>query len=289
MSNTSLGENRNVEVSKTVSAPPDPRVGAVSVAIGDKVYLFGGRGGESMTALEERGAIWVFDTTTSVWAQLSLATPSEIVDKYPQARSYHCASSDGSDRIFIHAGCPASGRLADLWSYSTVSRTWIQHEDAPGPSRGGPSIAYSNGLLYRMNGFDGKTEQGGCLDIFTLSTNSWQTKHYKADGISGPAPRSVSALLPVEIHGKTILVTLLGEGDPSSLGHAGAGKMFDDIWAYDIEDDKWQKVETSGSSPRARGWFDADVTDDQSIFVAGGLGEDNERLDDAWILNFGTK
>jgi hypothetical protein len=29
-------------------------------------------------------------------------------------------------------------------------------------------------------------------------------------------------------------VTIFGERNPSSLGHAGAGKMFGDVWAYDI-------------------------------------------------------
>lgn len=143
-----------------------------------------------------------------------------------------------------------------------------------------------------MNGFDGKTEQGGSLDIYNPASNTWTTKHYTADGVSGPTPRSVSALLTVVAAGKPLLVTLFGEQDPSSLGHQGAGKMLGDAWAYDIASGDWSKVHTKCpdalSGPDPRGWFDADVVDQSTIFVLGGLGEANNRLGDAWLLQFSS-
>lgn len=270
------------------SAGPSPRVGSTSVIINGKIYLFSGRGGEDMVPFEgERGTIWAFDTITSVWSQISLVTSGDDQDIFPPARSYHCSTTDGKSCFYVHAGCAASGRLSDFWMWHTVSRIWKPLPDAPGPARGGASITFHNGLLYRMNGFDGKTEQGGNIDVFSSTDSSWSSIPFKADGISGPLPRSVSTLLPLTVNGKSVLVTMFGEADPSSQGHAGAGRMLDDIWVYDIQDALWQRVEIKGTTnPIPRGWFDAAVTGEGSIIISGGLGESNERLDDAWLLSF---
>lgn len=264
------------------------RVGTASAVLNGKMYLFSGRGGTEMVPVDEEGAVWSFDPS-SWW---SFIKPADASKPYPPARSYHCATSDGKNTFFIHAGCPEEGRLSDLWIFDVSNQTWTQAPDAPGPQRGGASIAYSGGKLYRMNGFDGTTEQGGSIDVFDIAANSWSTKTFKADGKDGPEARSVCALLSINIAKKDKLITLFGEHDPSSLGHAGAGKMLSDVWAYDITEDWWTKLEPSGSDgfPDPRGWFDADVVKsdegNDSVLVHGGLGEDNERLTDMWRLSF---
>lgn len=152
-----------------------------------------------------------------------------------------------------------------------------------------------------MNGFDGKREVGGALDVFDIDGMQWSTVTWSTsagggggEGRKGPEARSVCALLALAIGGREKLVTLFGERDPSALGHAGAGKMLGDVWVYDIEDQTWTEVEARGSEkgrvPEPRGWFGADVLRDSeggaSIVVHGGLGENNERLGDVWQLTF---
>lgn len=199
-------------------------------------------------------------------------------------------TSDGQNIIYLHAGCPEQGRLSDLWNFDLRNSQWKQLTCAPAPPRGGSSIAHADGKVYRMNGFDGKSEQGGSLDVYDPLSDSWSSITFPADGTSGPGARSVSTLLPVGKNDSTKLVTLFGEGDPSSLGHHGAGKMLYDIWAYSLQTGKWSKVvTTSAASPNARGWFDADVISiggKDSIVVVGGLGEDNDRIDDVWLLTW---
>ncbi|KAL4794266.1 hypothetical protein BDV19DRAFT_379575 [Aspergillus venezuelensis] len=262
---------------------PQPRVGAASTTIDGKIYIFSGRGGTAMAPIEENGALWVFDTAdpSGDWSQLE---PADANVPCPVGRSYHAQTSNGKGTIFVHAGCPEKGRLADLWAFNIDTREWINLSTAPGPERGGTSIAYYDGKVYRMNGFDGKTEQGGELDVFDLSANSWSTVTYAADGISGPSPRSVACLLAVTVNGKASLVTMFGEHDPSSFGHQGAGKMLSDVWVFDIDLKKWTKAAAEGETPPPRGWFDADVTETGSIVVNGGLAESNERLGDVWLL-----
>jgi N-acetylneuraminic acid mutarotase len=253
------------------------------------MYLFSGRGGTDMAPIEEDGAVWSFDPRSSSWSKI---TPADSSAPVPPARSYHCSTSDGKNTFFLHAGCPAKGRLSDLWKFNVSDRIWTQAPDAPAPQRGGASIAYSGGKLYRMNGFDGNTEQGGSIDIFDIAKNTWSTETFKADGNNGPEARSVCVLLPVHVAKKDKLLTLFGEHDPSSLGHAGAGKMLSDAWLYDISENWWTRLHSEGSdgSPAPRGWFDADVvkaqTGNDSVVIHGGLGENNERLTDVWHLTF---
>ncbi|CZT14573.1 related to kelch repeat-containing proteins [Ramularia collo-cygni] len=267
------------------ASSPAPRVGAATAKIGHVMYMFSGRGGPEMTPVDEHGALWSLDTTSNEW---KLLKPTSAVK--PEARSFHALTSDDKDTIYLHAGCPEKGRLADLWSFNLSTSSWKQLATAPGPSRGGASIAFADGKLYRMNGFDGEKEQGGALDVYSPESNSWETTVFPADGKTGPGARSVAALVPVSIQGSTSLVTLFGESDPSSLGHQGAGKMLSDIWAYSIGTGRWSPVLTQDEAlPNARGWFDADVVSingKDRIAVAGGLGESNERLNDLWVLSF---
>ncbi|PSN72631.1 galactose oxidase [Corynespora cassiicola Philippines] len=285
----SVGAGAANHETKSLNEAPSPRVGSASAVVNGKLVLFSGRGGTDMAPVEEKGAVWAWDPAQSAW---SLVRPADASKPYPPARSYHTATSDGETSYFIHAGCPEKGRLSDLWKFDLSSKTWSQAADAPGPQRGGTSIAYSGGKLYRMNGFDGQTEVGGSIDVYDISSNTWSSETFQADGNSGPEPRSVCTLLPLRVRNKDKLMTLFGERDPSSLGHAGAGKMLGDVWLYDIAEKWWTHLQPSGDdgTPDPRGWFDADVLKAESgsdgVLVHGGLGENNERLTDVWHLSF---
>jgi N-acetylneuraminic acid mutarotase len=248
--------------------------------------MFSGRGGPTMSCLEEKGTLWVFDPAMSDWSTIS---PMDPELPYPLARSYHALASDGNETIYLHAGCPAQGRLSDLWSFHLPTHRWKELEPAPGPPRGGSSTTFSGEQLYRMNGFDGTTEQGGNVDIYDINAGTWSSFPFTPDGNAGPEPRSVSCLLAVDIHGNSSLVAMFGEQDPSSLGHEGAGKMLGDVWVFDIKSETWKQVRAhpGEEEPAARGWLGADVVRDSTkaaIVVHGGLNESNQRLGDVWLL-----
>ncbi|KAK3080630.1 hypothetical protein LTS18_014608, partial [Coniosporium uncinatum] len=273
---------------QTIATPndaPSPRVGSASTALNESIYYYSGRGGVAMAPIEENGNLWSYDTTSSQWKMIS---PSDASAPFPAARSYHTMTNDGSNTLYLHAGCPEKGRLSDLWAFDVKAKTWKELPAAPDPPRGGASVTFCSGKLYRMNGFDGKQEQGGHLDVYDASQGAWSTIDFPADGKTGPEARSVGALLPLQGEGKQVLVTLFGEHDPSSLGHAGAGKMLGNVWAYDIEAATWTEVKASGQAPQPRGWFDADVLKTsegkEAIVIHGGLAEDNSRLGDVWIM-----
>ncbi|THX72752.1 kelch repeat protein [Aureobasidium pullulans] len=270
---------------------PSARVGTASTVVDGKIYYFSGRGGVDMAPVDEKGQLWQFCFSDAHGMGWHLIAPADASQPVPEPRSYHCMTSDGTANLYVHAGCPTSGRLSDLWSFNVNDRQWTRLASAPSAPRGGTSMTYHAGKLYRMGGFDGKHEIGGEIDIYDIASDTWSIHTFTSDGVNGPGARSVATLLAMAIDGKASLITAFGESDPSALGHAGAGNMLPDSWVCDIETKAWRRVEVEEGEkvPRSRGWFAADVVtleDKQGIIVQGGLAEDNERLDDAWVLSF---
>lgn len=149
----SASGNVDVQTVTAKAASPSPRVGAATTSLNGRVYMFSGRGGEAMAPIEEKGHVWVLNPSTETWTYLPPSTTA-----YPEARSYHSMTNNGTDTLYVHAGCPEGCRLSDLWGFNVQTSEWKQLASAPDPPRGGPSIAFAHGKIYRMNGFDGKTE-----------------------------------------------------------------------------------------------------------------------------------
>jgi Kelch motif len=363
------------------SAVPEKRVGHTAAVIGERIFVFGGRGGKDMKALEEKGRVWVFDTRTDLWSFLD---PPEGMP-YPAARSYHAsvalekpepgpaykpginpveeetpagltadnAKSEeaGHGTVFIHAGCPATGRTNDLWGFDVHSRTWKEFPAAPGKARGGTSLAVSKSRIYRYGGFNGEGEEGGQVDFLQLAVDTfadlsgegqgeialtskspWDSLVFDTDAQlnylakesgarEAPGNRSVAGLHTITIGmGREYLVLLLGERDPSSMGHDGAGKFWEDVWAFQVPPEgntlaswkdatlqalgretgegQWSQIlvaDAEGNEgddvrklvPGERGWFASSSMgelDPSAIILWGGLNGKNEREDNGWIL-----
>lgn len=248
---------------------PPSRVGHTAAIVAGRIYIFGGRGGKEMQPLEEHGRVWVFDTDLKKWTHLDPVKDTP----YPEARSYHAATAnehplpskddftmspvgspdvEAHGTLFIHGGCPASGRLADVWSFDIAARTWSQYPDAPGPPRGGPCLTFAKNKLYRYGGFDGKNQIGGQLDYLqiTLATfddmsgkgelsvsprGNWETILFAKD-MPTPGNRSVAGFHFITTgQGRNFLLLILGEKDASSKGHEGAGNFHNDVWSYQLQ------------------------------------------------------
>ncbi|KAL8671513.1 MAG: hypothetical protein Q9168_003982 [Polycauliona sp. 1 TL-2023] len=250
---------------------PAPRVGHTAAAINDRIYVFGGRGGQSMEALDEQGAVWEYDTALDHWTRLTPIKGSLC----PRPRSYHSSTAtvhplpmqtdrteatpahldpEAHGTVFIHAGCTSSGRLNDLWGFDIAARTWSPFPDAPGSARGGSSLTMAGNRLYRFGGFDGKSEIGGQIDYLDTMTTTFDDQGGKGEmavnsttgkwetvaSTASPMPgnRSVTGLQPVTTgQGRNYLVLFLGERDASSSGHAGAGRFWDDVWSFQLRPD----------------------------------------------------
>lgn len=185
---------------------PERRVGHAAAVIGERIFIFGGRGGPDMKPLEENGRVWVYNTRNNKWSYLDPlpGTP------FPAARSYHSAVAlekpeplarkkhveivpnteepkagviaseaqtdeqmGGYGTFFIHAGCPATGRTNDIWGFDVASRTWKEFPKAPGNPRGGTSIVAAGNKIWRYGGFNGQGEEGGQVDVIEFVVDTF--------------------------------------------------------------------------------------------------------------------
>ncbi|KAF7977779.1 hypothetical protein HWV62_2669 [Athelia sp. TMB] len=300
-------------VSTSASAlKPSARVGLAlaSAPQSDVIYLFGGREGSAMSACS--GDLWVYSVTQDEWAQKSVQSNS--LGDAVERRSYHVLAATAAGELFLHAGCPAQGRLGDLHALATggdptplsTPLEWTPKPPAPGPERGGTvlcPVALPTGqtVLVRYGGFAGH-ELGGCIDFFDVAADAWRSIELEGDEGRGgyPPARSVHALLPIALPGaqaegseagRVVALMLFGERGPApaQLGHMGAGQFHADAWAlvyygerasgmFGFEEIKWE-----GEGPAARGWFAAGAWEGGKVVVHGGLSDSNERFDDCWI------
>lgn len=163
--------------------------------------------------------------------------------------------------------------------------------------------------------------RGGWQTIFEKNTESSPTEIATQPSQTWPEPRSVASLEALTLGGGyEYLVLIMGEQSPSPEGHAGAGKFSDDVWMFQVPplgmtaasvtaamwqavgrptgEGKWTKVDLAPydddndiEMPAPRGWLSSAVMGDleeNAILIWGGLGEDNRRLDDGWILRLGS-
>ncbi|KAG6334279.1 hypothetical protein ID866_4807 [Astraeus odoratus] len=301
---------------------PEPRVGATTVydARSDTLYLWGGRGGVDMAPLD-RFQSGIFRTSVGDQALTDaeelrwdrLEATNEDAAEAPELRSYHASALVGG-KLYIHAGCPSKGRLATLHAYDLASHTWEKRADAPGEPRGGTSIAAvalpskEEQVIIRFGGFAGQelpTVTPPPLDVYTPSTDTWSALTPAADPVHGyPGPRSVHGLVPFTVtpsskQSDKVPVALLyhGEKAPSSLGHAGAGEFWDDVWALFASPSssspgtistEWKRLDVVGpEKPAPRGWFPSAsyVTAEGKtrIVLTGGLLSANERSGEVWV------
>ena len=265
---------------------PSPRVGHTAAVISDRIYVFGGRGGKEMKPLEENGRIWEFDTKIYKWSYIDPVEGSP----YPEARSYHASTADecplpskqhssvnlnGSPglarhgTIFIHGGCPAKGRLGDVWAFDVASKSWSRLPDAPGAPRGGASLTFAQNRLFRFGGFDGESELGGQIDYLDIGLADFDEQNGKGQifGFSGqweavmfgkdiatPGNRSVAGMHAITTGaGRNFLLLFFGERDPSLNGHEEAGKFYEDVWSYQLQSESMTAASLKDTARRLVG------------------------------------
>ncbi|KAJ1395815.1 Kelch-type beta propeller [Sesbania bispinosa] len=251
---------------------PPPRVGVTMAAVGETIYVFGGRDAEH----KELNELYSFDTKTSNWALISSG------DIGPPNRSYHSMTAD--DRhVYVFGGCGVDGRLNDLWAFDVIDNKWLEFP-SPGENlkgRGGPGLAVAQGKIWVVYGFAGQEMDD--VHCFDLANKTWAQVE-----TSGQKPTARSVFSSVG-NGKHIIV-YGGEIDPSDQGHLGAGQFSGEVYALDTKTLAWLRLDDkveSGGHPGPRGWcaFAGARRDGcEGLLVYGGNSPSNDRLDDIFFL-----
>ncbi|EKJ76166.1 hypothetical protein FPSE_03641 [Fusarium pseudograminearum CS3096] len=162
--------------------------------------------------------------------------------------------------------------------------------------------------------------RGGWQTVLASDPKTDSTEIHAEPNQVWPEPRSVASLEAVTSGaGYEYLVLTMGERDPSPEGHESAGKFLSNVWVYQVPplgmtaasvtaamwqavgrktgEGKWTELDlvpydddNSEDMPEPRGWLASapmGELEESGILIWGGLGEDNERLGDGWILRVG--
>ena len=269
------------------SSTPPSRVAHAQAAVGNSIYIFGGRNGIEMgeNAMNDMWMLQIDENeerTTANWTQINASSSSSI----PSARSFHKMIAIGTN-LYMFGGCGADGRLNDLWKFDTLTYKWTQL----GVSnvlrgRGGPNIlALNENKIAIVAGFAGEETNDG--HVYSLSSEEWEKEGMK--GLDEMRPRSVCCFASLPRVNKCVIFG--GEVDPSQKGHEGAGGFERDAVVLDgTSGTVLETIQPSRSGsvdeewPGNRGWADATVHGD-TFYIFGGLAGDDAspvRLDDLW-------
>lgn len=207
-----------------------------------------------------------------------------------------------------------------------MQKNWQTLTPAPDPVRGGTSLAAvtlmpNYDVLLRYGGmwnhistftqisvlpslgFSGYElpDNAGEMDIYSIENDQWLTVLPKEDATNGvPGCRSVHGFVPFTSSspdlGNAVALLYHGERDASTLGHAGAGTFWSDLWLLQKDRNssithgwEWRKVEVkSDFAPEGRGWFPSaywvDSDGETKVVLQGGLLSSNERSDETWLF-----
>ena len=174
----SLGEREDGKV-------PGPRSGHSACAVGERIYVFGGKG-EDGKPIEEMGRVWVFDTNTLAWTYVDptsdASTPpgrflhgaatsenplpnkkasenagygeqiQSAIGNLPNLIGKGSLPSEPYGTLVINGGFTSSTQLHnDTWIFNIITRTWSSLPPSPSTSPYPPSLALTHNRLYLIS------------------------------------------------------------------------------------------------------------------------------------------
>lgn len=252
---------------------PDERGGAPGAWLenNEQMLLFGG-------SPPFQNDTWLLSGSvgTETWIDVSALTA-----KFPEGRSMHSMVTGDDDNVYLFAGLPLTTPLNDTWRYSGNENQWSRLPDGGGfPSpRYGHAATYipSTGEMLVYGGVRG----GGLAEddffndtyLLNLEFNNWQRQNTE-----GPGRRFGS----IAFYSSATDAVYLWGG-------RRVGEYPNDLWRFDLSNNEWSPIETTGDLPSGRqapAWFWNDDT--QELYIALGLtseGTFNTFIGDAYILD----
>ena len=186
-----------------------------------------------------------------------------------------------------------------MHKFSLAAKAWSTLPIPPMTPRGGAAMTYHRNRLFVHGGFTGQEQSD--MAVYDISNGEWA--HTQPSSTDAPKARSVHAIVPIASDNADLdkLLILFGEGNPSNVGHDGAGEFWGDVWTATLPKKlngvpgssllvNYEKLtlaasqDGQGNLPCPRGWFQATPWNDK-VVLSGGLSANNERLDDLYLLS----
>ncbi|CAN7018557.1 hypothetical protein HID58_020632 [Brassica napus] len=271
----------NGDVVPTISS-----FGVRMVAVGTKLYVFGGRNEDKVSS-----DFYSYDTVTNEWKFLTKLGE----EGGPETRTYHSMAAD-ENHVYVFGGVNQGGEMVTPFRFRTVESyniddgKWAQLPD-PGEQfpmfekRGGAGFHVVQGKIWVVYGFATSPDPNGNNDyesdkvqFYDPASQKWTQVETKGDK---PSARSVFASAVV---GKHILI-FGGETWPDPNFHYGPGTLSNEGFALDTETLVWERF-TGGDDPDTRGWTAstaATAYGKKGLFMHGGKIPTNDRTDELYF------
>jgi N-acetylneuraminic acid mutarotase len=252
---------------------PSARSGHGMAAIGETIYLFGGRS-LSGQSLDDFYALDVSSSAKPpVWNSISKTNQAV----WPTARNKH-GMAVANQKIFVLGGTSFSDiPLADLWEYS--GGIWISRAD----TAGGPSARQQHSMAAvgeKIYVFGGMGTREILADLFELTVPS---------GSDAPTWRDLTRSMTGSSPASRYAAGLVGLGNRLYLfGGARATTMSDTFHEYDIDSNSWSDLSSTSGKPSARSELGIAALPDKFILFGGRGSSFQEYFDDAYEYSSST-
>eukprot|EP01132_Coremiostelium_polycephalum_P005771 gene5771-7181_t len=260
--------NRMIKVDVTCSGTSSPPKFArhTSVAIGNKIFVFGGFDGSGVYF-----DLAIFDVDTLTWSSPAVTgTP-------PRSRTNHASAAVGND-LYVFGGINRDDRwelqdLDEFFVFNTITSTWreINATGAVPSARCGHRLVSIGKKLYMFGGGAGESwrERYNDIHIYDTETNVWRQ-----------VPCSNSEVQVCTFSSVFVLGPFIGVFGGQ---HLVRGKVTKKIYFFDTISETWIKQDFSGgtSSPAPRDMATANVVGSK-VYIMGGY--DGSPLDQLNVI-----
>jgi N-acetylneuraminic acid mutarotase len=195
------------------------------------------------------GETFVLDVGCGVWTQMKNGTA-------PPARARHAMATDfDNDRAYLFGGRTRAGTSGpytlfnDVWSFDFKQNVWAQVTT----SGTGPTARSNTAIAIDAKGkqlvvFGGNTSTDGLTftpqsDTFVmdLASGAW-----KQIAQAGAPPARLFHAMAIDQDARVAYVFSGGDAN------AFTGPFLSDVWALDLANETWSKVDTTGDGPDGR-------------------------------------
>eukprot|EP01111_Echinosteliopsis_oligospora_P012598 TRINITY_DN4332_c0_g1_i1.p1 TRINITY_DN4332_c0_g1~~TRINITY_DN4332_c0_g1_i1.p1 ORF type:complete len:487 (-),score=123.19 TRINITY_DN4332_c0_g1_i1:76-1317(-) len=279
---------------------PSPRSGHSAVVYDDKMFIFGGRDGNTF-----KNDVFVFDLEEGKWSEVATTGAK------PLARYGHKAVAY-DNKMLVFGGHASHTYLNDLLELDLDTMVWKKLETVGTP----PSPRWQFSLvIYRGNlvVFGGCDSSAFSNEMYMYDVENRYWRHVKIDAYCiPPAPRLMHGAAVIndkmlvyggqcvdsikndvfEFDFDTVAWNYIGVAEGRSRRHFACievdkyflalggfyGKSYNDVIQFEYETSTWSTLETTGTPPSPRAGHTA-VLYNNKIYVFGGLADDGAQND----------
>ncbi|MGI0028412.1 MAG: Kelch repeat-containing protein, partial [Nitrososphaera sp.] len=198
----------------------------------------------------------------------------EELENTPPARRSHAMAYDPVNKVVIVFGGYGNGsHLADTWALDLKNKAWINMTSPNSPSARAATAMIHDPVNKRMVLFGGFAQGHSIVSNdtwgYSYPTNSWT--ELRPD--DAPSERASYGMAYDSTRHEIVLF-----GGFTERGY------FNDMWIYNIEENAWRELSTSGEVPSPRGamGFVYDIRND--VFIMFGGFSDRGFFSDTWVF-----